>query len=71
MKLAGAIITDATDTGVTVTTALAVFPSTVAVMVAVPAATAVTSPVADTVATVGDALLQPTARPVSTAPFTS
>jgi hypothetical protein len=50
---------------------LAIFPDTVAVTVAVPAATAVTSPVVDTVAIIGNALFQTTVRPVSTAPLTS
>ena len=54
-----------------VATALAVFPSTVAVMVAVPAVTAVTSPEALTVATLGAALLHVTARPVSAFPALS
>ena len=46
-------------------------PSAVAVMVLEPAATAVTRPEVDTAATLGVPELHDTARPVTTAPFTS
>ena len=55
-----------TGTGDTVTAAVALCPSLVAVMVAVPGATAVTRPLADTVATPVADEVQLTARPVST-----
>ena len=47
----GLTATVATGTGITVTAAVPLFPSLVAVMVAVPGATAVTKPLAETVAT--------------------
>jgi hypothetical protein len=59
-------VTDATGIGVTVTVAVAIFVSLTAAMVAIPEETAVTSPVAETVATPGSPLLQETSRPVST-----
>ena len=61
----------AAGSGATVMVAEPVIPSTVAVMVAVPAATAETVPVAETVATAGVLLLHVTARPVSEAPAAS
>jgi hypothetical protein len=61
----------ATGACVTVTVALPVFPSLVAMMFAVPTATAVTTPAEDTVATVVLSELHVTARPVSVAPFAS
>jgi len=65
-------VTVATAAGVTVTDALPVFPSLVAVMFAVPALTAVTSPVVDdTVATPALSELHVTVRPVSPRPFAS
>lgn len=67
----GATATDATGTGagaVTVIAAVPFFPSLVAVMVALPLATAVTTPFADTVATPELLEDQDTARPVSVAP---
>ena len=54
---------------VTVMVADPVTPLTVAVMVALPAVTAVTTPVADTVATLPAADDQVMLRPVSVAPF--
>lgn len=57
--------------GVTVTVALADFPSLVAVIVAVPAATPVTTPVDDTVATEVAPLDHVMARPVRMFPFAS
>ena len=71
LAVAGLTLTAATGTGVTVMDALPVIPSTVAVSVAVPAATAVTSPVAETLTTAGALLLHATARPVSTFPLAS
>ena len=61
----------AAGSGATVIVAVPLIPSTVAVMVAVPAATAETVPVAETVATAGVLLLHVTARPVSDAPAAS
>src|SRR5687767_1296738 len=57
--------------GVTVMAALPLFPSLVAVIVADPSATAVTRPVALTVAAVSSLLVQLTTRPDSGAPFAS
>jgi phage terminase large subunit-like protein len=56
---------------VTVIVAVPFFPSLVAVSVALPAATAVTRPLADTVATAGALLAQVTTRPVKTLPAES
>src|SRR5438876_10018872 len=68
---AGLTATEATGTMVTVTVAVPFFPSLVAVSVAVPAATPVTRPLADTVATAGALLAQVTTRPISAEPFAS
>src|SRR6266568_2913480 len=68
---AGLTVTEATGTAVTVTEAVPLFPSLVAVIVLVPAATPVTRPVADTVATAGTLLAQVTTRPGSTLPAES
>jgi hypothetical protein len=57
--------------GATVTTALPLFPSLVATIVAVPAAIPVTRPDVVTVAFVGSELDHSTARPASVAPFAS
>src|SRR5213592_3759799 len=67
---AGVTVTDATGV-VTVMAADPVLPSLVAVTVAVPALTPVTSPVADTVTTVGVPEAHVTTRPVSTFPAAS
>jgi hypothetical protein len=70
-------VTEATGTGgggvaaVTVSAAWPVLPSLIATMLALPAAVAVTSPVAFTVATLVFVLDQVTVRPVSTAPVAS
>src|SRR6266487_1311226 len=69
--VAGATVTDATGTTVTVIADVPVLPSLVAVIVADPAPTAVTSPLADAVATAGALLDQVTIRPVSTVPAES
>jgi len=69
--VAGLTATDAIGTGVTVIVALPTRPSLVAVMVVVPGATAVTSPVPETVATAGAPETQLTERPVRMLPFTS
>ena len=69
--VAGLTLTDATGTGVTVTAALPVFASLVAVIVTAPAAMPVTSPVEDTVATAGALDAHATARPESTLPAAS
>src|SRR5712691_5283823 len=68
---AGATVTEATGTTVTVTLAVPLWPSLVAVIVAEPATFAVTSPLLETVAT--DVLLEDhvTVRPVRMLPFAS
>src|SRR5207244_4223742 len=68
---AGLTLTEATGTLVTVTLAVPVLPSLVAVIVPVPAATPVTKPVAATVITALLLLVQVTARPFSTLPVAS
>src|SRR3989442_4986689 len=68
---AGVTVTEATGATVTVTVAVPLFPSLVAVSVAVPGATALTSPVADTVATPAALVVHVTARPVNTLPAES
>src|SRR6266498_3603792 len=68
LAVAGLTATDATGTGVTVTAALPLWPSLVAVIVAEPAATPATSPLALTVATDVLLLAQATARPESALP---
>src|SRR5439155_924875 len=67
----GLTVTDATGTIATVTLAVPLFPSLVAVIVADPAATPVTSPAADTVAIAVFELVHATPRPVSTFPAAS
>src|SRR5436190_1469948 len=62
---AGLTVTEATGTVVTVIAAVPLLPSLVAVIVADPASTAVTRPVALTVATPGALLAQFTERPSS------
>src|SRR5947199_83486 len=69
--VAGLIPTEATGTFATVTAADAFFPSLVAVIVVVPAATPVARPVDDTVATDGFELDHVIARPASTVPAES
>jgi len=64
----GFAVTVATGTAVTVIDELPDFPSLVAVIVAAPAPTAVTTPLAETVATAGVLLDQVTTRPVNTLP---
>jgi len=64
-------LTDATGTGATVTVDDPLCPSLVAVIVAVPAPTAVTKPVALTVATATLSLAHVTARSVSGFPTAS
>jgi hypothetical protein len=71
LGVAGATLTDATGTGVTVTLAVPLFPSLVAVIVAEPAATPVTTPLEETVAIPVLELDHVTARPVSTLLFAS
>src|SRR5438132_2114839 len=68
LAVAGATATEATGTGVTVTAALPALPSLVAVIVAVPTAPLVTSPLLLTVATPGLLLTHVTDRPVSAVP---
>src|SRR2546428_362119 len=67
----GATVTDATGAGVTVIAAVPLSPSDVAVIVAEPVATAVTRPLAPTVATVTFELDHATARPVNGLPLAS
>jgi hypothetical protein len=69
--VAGATVTVATGTAVTVIVAVPVLPSLVAVIVAVPVPTAVTTPVCATVATLALLVDQAMGRPVSTVPFPS
>jgi hypothetical protein len=71
LAVVGATLTDATGTGVTVTLDVPLFPSLVAVIVAEPAATPVTTPLDETVAMLVLELDQVTARPVSTLLFAS
>ena len=71
---AGATVTELTGMGagaVTVIAALPVFPSLVAVIVALPALLAVTTPVVLTVATAGALDAQTMPRPVSWFPLAS
>src|SRR6266498_1021208 len=68
LAVAGLTATDATGTGVTVTAALPLCPSLVAVIVADPATFPVTSPLVLTVATAVLLLVQPTVRPVRVLP---
>ena len=68
---AGATVTDATGTGVTVMAAVPLWPSLVAVIVAGPAATPVASPLPLTVATAVLLLAHVTIRPVSVFPAAS
>ena len=69
--MGGVTSTDATGTLVTVTDAVPLFPSLVAVIVAEPGVTPETSPALLTVATEVLLLDQVTARPESAAPFAS
>src|SRR5438552_3828594 len=71
VALAGWIVTEATGTGVTVIVEGPLFPSLVAVIVAVPAALPVTSPLAVTVATAVLLLPQLTVRPDNGLPLAS
>src|SRR5438309_4264246 len=68
---AGATVTDATGTLLTVSAAVPFFPSLVAMMVAEPTATPVTNPLAFTVATAVLLLDHVTTRPASANPFAS
>jgi hypothetical protein len=70
-RLGGVTLTEATGTGVTVTVADPLCPSLVAAIVALPGLTAVTKPVALTVATVALSLAQVTTRSVSGFPLAS
>jgi hypothetical protein len=69
--VAGATVTEATGTTVTVTAEVPVFVSLVAVMVAEPAAMPVASPLASTFTFVVSLLVQVTTRPVSGLPALS
>jgi len=70
-ELEGETVTVATGIGVTVIVDVPVLPSLVAVIVAVPTATAVTTPLDETVATPGVLVDQVIARPVSVFPDAS
>ena len=69
LAVVGVTATLPTGINVTVTEAVPDLPSLVAVIVAVPAPTAVTVPVDDTVATALLLVVQTTVRPVRTAPL--
>ena len=69
--VAGVTLTDATAAALTLTLAVPVFPPLVAVIVADPAATAVTSPLVLTVTALLLLLDQVTDRPASTFPLAS
>jgi len=71
LTVGGVTVTVATGTGMTFIVAEPVFPSTVAVIVAVPIATAVTTPVCDTVAMPVLSEFHERGRPVRTFPLTS
>src|SRR6267378_759825 len=71
LAVAGLTATDATGTFVTVTVAVPLWPSLVAVIVAVPAATPLTRPLPLTVATAVLLLAHVTTRPVSGLPLAS
>jgi len=71
LAAAGLTVTDATGTFVVVTPAVPLLPSHAAVMIAVPTATAATSPVPFTVATPPLSLVHVTVRPVKTFPLAS
>src|SRR5207244_149672 len=71
VAVAGLTVTDATGTLDTVTAAVPLCPSLVAVIVTDPTATPVTRPLADTVASAAFELVHVTARPVSTFPTAS
>jgi hypothetical protein len=71
LVLGGVTVTVATGTGITVTNDVPVCPSLVAVIVALPGDTAVTTPVAVMVATAVLFELHVTTRPVSTFPLAS
>jgi len=68
---AGLTVTAATGTTDTVTVAVPLCPSLVAVRVAAPAAIAATRPLPETVATAGALLAHATARPDNGVPFAS
>lgn len=71
LALVGVTVMDATGTFDTVTVAVPLFPSLLAVIVAVPTATAVTTPLLDTVAMAVGLDAHVTIRPDNSVPFTS
>src|SRR6266480_3066989 len=71
LAVAGLTVTEATGTLVTVMADVPLCPSLVAVIVAEPAATLVTSPLAETVATAALLVAQVTVRPLRAVPFAS
>jgi len=71
LAVAGLTVTEATGTLVTVMADVPLCPSLVAVIVAEPAATPVTKPLAETVATAALLVAQVTVRPLRAVPFAS
>jgi hypothetical protein len=71
LAIAGVTVTEATGTFVTVMADVPLFPSLVAVIVAEPAATPVTNPLAETVATAALLVAHVTTRPLRAVPFAS
>jgi hypothetical protein len=71
LAVAGVTVTLATGSAITVTVDVPLFPSLVAVMVAVPPDAPVTTPVLETVATAALLELHETTRSVTTVPFAS
>src|SRR6266566_7183700 len=71
LAVVGLTVTEATGTLVTVMADVPLGPSLVAVIVAEPAATPVTNPLAETVAMAALLVAQVTARPLRAAPFAS
>src|SRR2546430_1043189 len=71
VAIAGVTVTVATGTFVTVMAAVPLFPSLAAVIVAEPAATPLTKPLAETVAMAALLVAQVTTRPLRAVPFAS
>jgi len=71
LAIAGVTVTEATGTFVTVMAAVPLFPSLAAVIVAEPAATPLTNPLAETVAMAALLVAQVTTRPLRAVPFAS
>src|SRR3989442_15083640 len=71
LAIAGVTVTEATGTFVTVIADVPLFPSLVAVIVADPATTPLTNPLAQTLATAALLLAHVTTRPLRAVPFAS